>query len=93
MDMLDSRVPSFLFLMHVLQAFLTFLSSHSVLLLLFGSAFCALYLPCFLFSALARLSISTFISSFYRSELFFHPVLLHETRASLKASLLFLVCP
>lgn len=42
MDMLDSRVPSFLFLMHVLQAFLTFLSSHSVLLLLFGSAFICL---------------------------------------------------
>lgn len=34
-----------------------------------------------------------FIFSSYRSELFFHPVLLHETRASLKASLLFSVCP
>lgn len=34
-----------------------------------------------------------FIFSSYRSELFFHPVLLHETRTPLKASLLFSVCP
>lgn len=34
-----------------------------------------------------------FIFSSCRSELFFHPVLLHETRATVKASLLFLVCP
>lgn len=88
MDMLDSRVLSFFIPMHVLQAsLLTFLSSHStsILILCFLSAlvFCtgtAVYFYLFIFSS-------------YRSELFFHPVLLHETRASLKASLLFLVCP
>lgn len=47
----------------------------------------------FAFSVSAHLSVSTFLfSCSCRSELFFHTMLLHETRASIKASLLFLVC-
>uniref|UniRef100_A0A8C7YS30 Membrane-associated guanylate kinase, WW and PDZ domain-containing protein 3 n=1 Tax=Oryzias sinensis TaxID=183150 RepID=A0A8C7YS30_9TELE len=54
----------------------------------------SVFLLCCLSWFSARLSVFyLFISSSSRSELFFHPVLLHETRDSLKASLLFSVCP
>lgn len=86
MDVLDGSVPNFLFLMHVLQALV------NLSLLSFLSYYCCLDLPCFLCFLLQHGSLLLFISSSYRSELFFHPVLLHETRASLKASLLFSVC-
>lgn len=90
MDMLDSRVLSFFVLMHVLRAsLLTSLSSHSSSLSIYTLCF-------FLKSALVFLHrhgclfFYLFISSSYRSELFFHPVLLHETRASLKGLTAFL---
>lgn len=61
---------------------LTFIHTHDLS--------CCLSTLLFLFFS-ARLSVSTSLcSSSCRSELFFHPVLLHETRASIKASLLFL---
>lgn len=90
MDMLDSRVLSFFVLMHVLRAsLLTSLSSHSSSLSIYTLCF-------FLKSALVFLHrhgclfFYLFIFSSYRSELFFHPVLLHETRASLKGLTAFL---
>lgn len=78
---------SFFIPMHVLQAsLLTVLSSHSSLLSR------STFLSALVFCTGTAVYFYLFIFSSYRSELFFHPVLLHETRASLKASLLFLVC-
>lgn len=88
MDTFKSSVLTFFILMLVLPAsILTFLSSNST----------SVDLPLLLFICSGFLHQHSyfylFIFSSYRSELFFHPVLLHETRATLKASLLFLVCP
>lgn len=62
MDMLD-RVLSFFILMHVLQAsLLIFFSSHSTVFHYFCLLLCSLSALLSLFSAPARLSVSTYLS-------------------------------
>lgn len=79
----------FFMLMHVLPAsILTFLSSYSASVSI--SLLCFLICSGFLHQ---HSDFYLFIFSSCRSELSFHPVLLHETRATVKASLLFSVCP